>query len=145
MASVRTWRINGETHWKIEGRVDDSFEGGPVGAGDRKLVINLGAVIGISSGGVRALERVLIAQRPRAVVLIHVSPAIAVQLNLLPALGALARVESARLPFICVACDAEKSQSVPWRSDAHERYAPTCNCGQTMQLDGLAEHYLPRG
>jgi hypothetical protein len=134
--------VNREAHWTVRGRIDERFTAPKLPDEGQRVVINLSEVTGISSLGVRALEETLRALMPRPVVLIHVAPSVAIQLNLVPALGALVKVESARLPFVCAICGAEKSQSVPWRHDAHRRFAPICH-GEPMQLDGLPDHYLP--
>ena len=76
-------------------------------------------------------------------VIIHISPAIASQLTMIPNLAAHTTVESAKLPFVCPACGAEKSHSVPFRANANVENAPKCSCGATMELDGLPEQYLP--
>jgi anti-anti-sigma regulatory factor len=142
MAKVVQQSINGALVVTIEGRIDERFSP-PRISGAGKVTLNLAGVSGISSAGVRLLEELLDSLSARERVLIHVSAAVAVQLNLVPALQKLARVESARLPFACTSCESEKIHSVPWRHDAHLRYAPTCRCGQPMRLDGLPEHYLP--
>jgi anti-anti-sigma regulatory factor len=143
MASVVQQSVNGAVVVTIDGRIDERFRAPQIPASASKVTLNLGGVSGISSVGVRLLEELLRSLGARELVLIHVSPAIAVQLNLVPALQKLARVESAKLPFACPSCELEKIQSVPWRYDAHLRYAPTCRCGQLMHLDGMPEHYLP--
>jgi hypothetical protein len=142
-ARIRYSRVNEEAHWAIEGRIDEQFSCGATPSEGRRVVINLAAVTSISSIGVRLLEESLSALKPKPVVLIHIAPAIAVQVILLPSLRALAKIESARLPFCCASCGFEKNHSVAWRYDAHQRFPPTCRCGKTMQLDGLPEHYLP--
>jgi hypothetical protein len=142
MATLKHHIVNNEAHWSIAGRIDERFGDVQTPAEGQRVVINLGEVTGISSLGVRALEQTLRALAPRPVVLIHVAPSVAVQLNLVPVLRALVRVESARLPFVCAVCGVERIQSVPWRYDAHRRFAPICH-EQPMQLDGLADHYLP--
>jgi hypothetical protein len=141
VAVIREQRVNNEAHWIIEGRIDEPMVAPPVTG--TKVAINMAGVVGISSLGVRALQTLLESLRPRQIVLIHISAPIAFQLNLIPTLRALVKVESARLPFECRGCGAQKSCSVPWRYDSHRRYAPTCACGQLMHLDGLPEHYLP--
>jgi len=75
---------------------------------------------------------------------VHVSPAIASQLTMIPNLcGTRTTVESAKLPFTCPACGAEKTHSVPFRAGANVEHAPKCSCGAAMELDGLPEQYLP--
>jgi anti-anti-sigma regulatory factor len=137
------WSATGAALLSIRGKIDEQFDAPPIRQGVERVVINLGAVTGISSVGVRALETYLRSLAPTRVTLIHVSAPIALQLNLVSALRALVSVESARLPFVCPGCGSERVHSVPWRATAHLRFAPVCACGQTMQLDGMAEHYLP--
>src|SRR5262245_42467045 len=98
MASVAQQSVNGALVLTIEGRIDERFSPPEIPAGGGKVTLNLGGVGGISSVGVRLLEELLRSLEPRERVLIHVSAAVAVQLNLVPALQKLARVESARLP-----------------------------------------------
>src|SRR5262249_55430932 len=108
-----------------------------------KVVMHLGGVRAISSLGVRAFE-FFVHALPSQVVLVHVSPAIAAQLTMIPNLvGSHTTVESAKLPFTCPACGAEKSHSVPSRARASIEHAPECACGALMELDGLPEQYLP--
>ncbi len=107
------------------------------------MVIHLGGVRSISSLGVRAFESFIDAMSPHEVVLIHLSPAIASQMAMIPNLCQGAKVESAKLPFSCPACGAEKAHSVPWRANAAVEHAPSCSCGAKMVLDGLPEQYLP--
>ena len=97
----------------------------------------------ISSLGVRAFEY-FVQALPADVVLVHVSPAIASQLTMIPNLcGVRTTVESAKLPFTWLACGAEKSHSVPFHAGANVEHAPKCACGAVMELDGLPEQYLP--
>ena len=105
--------------------------------------MHLGGVRSISSLGVRAFE-IFVQALPADVVLVHVSPAIASQLTMIPNLcGTRTTVESAKLPFVCPACGAEKTHSVPFLARANVEHAPKCSCGSLMELDGLPEHYLP--
>jgi hypothetical protein len=91
---------------------------------------------------VRAFEHFV--QALPSVVLVHISPAIASQITMIPNLvGDHTIVESAKLPFTCPACGAEKTHSVPFRAQASVDNAPRCGCGAMMELDGLAEQYLP--
>jgi hypothetical protein len=62
---------------------------------------------------------------------------------MIPTLGGHATVESAKLPFACPQCGAEKSHSIPWRAHSAVEHAPKCTCGSLMELDGLPEQYLP--
>ena len=102
------------------------------------------SVRSISSLGVRAFEH-FVHSLPADVVLVHVSPAIAQQIVMIPNLvGNHTHVESAKLPFVCPACGSEKAHSVPFRVGSAAENAPACaSCGATMELDGLPEQYLP--
>lgn len=135
---------DGSLHVTIAGKIDERFDPSAVLADARgKVVVHLAGVRSISSLGVRAFEH-FVQALPDEVVLIHVSPAIASQLAMIPNLvGARARVESAKLPFTCPACGAEKSHSVPFAAGASVEHAPACSCGARMELDGLPEQYLP--
>lgn len=136
---------DGSLHVTISGKIDEKFDGAPIleSVQGLKVVIHLGGIRSISSLGVRAFESFVGALEEREVVLIHVSPAIASQLTMIPNLCATAKVESAKLPFSCPACGAEKQHSIPWRPNANVEHAPKCQCGATMELDGLPEQYLP--
>jgi hypothetical protein len=73
-----------------------------------------------------------------------VSPAVACQIAMIPNLmPERVRVESAKLPFVCPACGAEKTHSVPFSTAQLLSHAPDCTCGARMELDGLPEQYLP--
>jgi len=135
---------DGTLHVTIAGKIDERFDPASVLAdAQAKVIMHLGGVRSISSLGVRAFEMFVLAL-PAEVVLVHVSPAIASQLTMIPNLcGTHTTVESAKLPFTCPACGAEKSHSVPFRARAAVEHAPKCACGATMELDGLAEQYLP--
>jgi anti-anti-sigma regulatory factor len=136
---------DGSLHVTVSGKIDEWFDGSGIvqTPGVSKVVIHLGGVRSISSLGVRAFESFIEALAAHEVVLIHLSPAIASQVAMIPNLCRGAKVESAKLPFSCPACGAEKSHSVPWRANAAVENAPPCNCGAKMVLDGLPEQYLP--
>lgn len=135
---------DGTLHVTIAGKIDERFDGAVVLTDARgKVVMHLGGVRSISSLGVRAFE-VFVQAMPADVVLVHVSPAIASQLTMIPNLcGERTTVESAKLPFTCPSCGAEKTHSVPFRAGANVEHAPKCACGALMELDGLPEQYLP--
>ena len=127
----------------IAGKIDEKFDESPNLDGNGKVVMHLAGVRSISSLGVRAFETFVAALAKREVELIHVSPAIASQITMIPNLIQNARVLSAKLPFTCPACGSEKSHTVPWKRGASSEHAPKCECGATMELDGLPEQYLP--
>ena len=136
---------DGTLHVTIAGKIDERFDGATVtGSARGKVIIHLGAVRSISSLGVRAFEH-FVHSLPADVVLVHVSPAIAQQIVMIPNLvGNHTHVESAKLPFVCPACGSEKAHSVPFRVGSAAENAPACaSCGATMELDGLPEQYLP--
>jgi anti-anti-sigma regulatory factor len=135
---------DGTLHVTIAGKIDERFDAESVLADARgKVVMHLAGVRSISSLGVRAFET-FVQALPSDVVLVHVSPAIASQLTMIPNLcGERTKVESAKLPFSCPACGAEKSHSIPWARGANTEHAPKCACGSVMELDGLPEQYLP--
>jgi hypothetical protein len=144
MVTVDRKRLgDGSLHVTISGKIDEKFDGSPFIDGDGKVVMHLAGVRSISSLGVRAFETFVASLGTREVELIHVSPAIASQITMIPNLIQTARVLSAKLPFTCPACGAEKSHSVPWQPRASSEHAPKCECGATMELDGLPEQYLP--
>ncbi len=136
---------DGTLHVTISGKIDERFDPVAVLADDAaKIVLDLGGVRSISSLGVRAFAEFINAPS-QEVVLIHISPAVASQLAMIPNLiPPTARVESATLPFVCPACAAESAHSVPFKVDALVAHAPTCTCGAKMELDGMPEHYLPQ-
>ena len=135
---------DGTLHVTIAGKIDERFDATAVlHDAHGKVVMHLGGVRSISSLGVRAFE-MFVQSLPADVVLVHVSPAIASQLTMIPNLcGTRTTVESAKLPFTCPACGAEKTHSVPFRAGANVEHAPKCSCGMQMELDGLPEQYLP--
>jgi anti-anti-sigma regulatory factor len=135
---------DGTLHVTISGKIDERFDAALVlHDAHGKVVMHLGGVRSISSLGVRAFE-MFVHALPGEVVLVHVSPAIASQLTMIPNLcGTRTTVESAKLPFTCPACGAEKTHSVPFRAQANVEHAPKCSCGMAMELDGLPEQYLP--
>jgi anti-anti-sigma regulatory factor len=135
---------DGTLHVTIAGKIDERFDGAVVLTDAHgKVVMHLGGVRSISSLGVRAFEN-FVQALPADVVLVHVSPAIASQLTMIPNLcGERTTVESAKLPFTCPTCGAEKTHSVPFRAQANVEHAPKCACGALMELDGLPEQYLP--
>jgi anti-anti-sigma regulatory factor len=135
---------DGTLHVTIAGKIDERFDAESVlHDAHGKVVMHLGGVRSISSLGVRAFE-MFVHALPADVVLVHVSPAIASQLTMIPNLcGPRTTVESAKLPFTCPACGAEKTHSVPFHAGANVEHAPKCSCGSPMELDGLAEQYLP--
>ena len=135
---------DGTLHVTIAGKIDERFDAaGVIEAAQAKVVLHLGGVRSISSLGVRAFEHFVHALA-HEVVLIHVSPAVASQIAMIPNLmPPNARVESAKLPFVCPACGGEKSHSVPFTAAAVVEHAPACSCGAKMELDGLPEQYLP--
>jgi anti-anti-sigma regulatory factor len=143
MAELDERCVGADLHLVVAGRIDADFAGATEAAPGSRVVVHLGDVTGISSVGVRAFERFLASYAHTQLVLIHVAPSVAMQLNLLGTLPAHVEVQSARLPFLCHVCGRETVAAVPWRSGAHERYAPECLCGRPMDLDGLAQHYLP--
>ena len=138
---------DGSLHVTLTGKIDERFDGLPVvqaAAGNHgKVVLHLGGIRSISSLGVRAFEMFVEQLKAHEVVMIHVSPAIASQMVMIPNLGGHAVIESAKLPFACAACGAEKAHSVPWRVNSAVENAPKCTCGNLMELDGLPEQYLP--
>jgi anti-anti-sigma regulatory factor len=135
---------DGTLHVTISGKIDERFDAaGILHEAKGKVVMHLGGIRSISSLGVRAFE-IFVHALPADVVLVHVSPAIASQLTMIPNLcGARTTIESAKLPFTCPACGAEKSHSVPFHLGANVEHAPKCSCGAVMELDGLPEQYLP--
>ena len=135
---------DGTLHVTIAGKIDERFDPAAVLAdANGKVVMHLAGVRSISSLGVRAFE-MFVQSLPSEVVLIHVSPAIASQLTMIPNLcGTRTTIESAKLPFTCPACGAEKTHSIPFQPRANVEHAPKCSCGSTMELDGLPEQYLP--
>jgi anti-anti-sigma regulatory factor len=136
---------DGSLHVAITGKIDERFDGATVVDEPQAVpvVMDLAGIRSISSLGVRAFENFVQALAGRQVVLIDVSPAIASQIAMIPNLVGDARVESARLPFVCPKCGTERSHSVPFRFGASVEHAPRCDCGARMELDGIAEQYLP--
>ena len=135
---------DGSLHVTIAGKIDEKFDAAPfVDGAHGKVVLHLAGVRSISSLGVRAFETFVHNLAQHEVELIHVSPAIASQITMIPNLVPHAKVLSAKLPFTCPACGNESNHSVPFRADALADHAPKCECGAKMELDGLPEQYLP--
>jgi hypothetical protein len=135
---------DGSIHVTIAGKIDEQFDPRPlVDPHARKVVVHLGGVRSISSLGVRAFEMFVEALDAHEVELIHISPAVASQIRMIPNLTHQAKVLSAKLPFVCPSCGNEKAHSVPWQPRASVDHAPRCECGARMELDGLPEQYLP--
>jgi hypothetical protein len=134
---------DGSLHVVLRGKINEHFDGSAIvdAAAGAPVRIDASGVRHITSIGVRELERFF--ERVGRVTLVEVSPAVAVQLVLLPTLAARAEVLSAQLPFTCDACGAEKSATVPFAKGAATESAPICPCGTRMALDGIAEQYLP--
>jgi anti-anti-sigma regulatory factor len=134
---------DGSLHLTIAGKIDEKFDGVSAADVPGKVVVHLGGVRSISSLGVRAFESFVAQLSDHEVELIHVSPAIASQITMIPNLCQKAKVVSAKLPFTCPACGNEKAHSVPWEINAGVSHAPACECGAQMELDGIPEQYLP--
>lgn len=143
-------RNQGDTlHLTLNGKLDEHFDVQAIAGaavGSRKAVLHLAGVRSISSLGVRAFETLLRALEGShmAVELDEISAATANQLTMIPTLLGDAKVRSAKLPFVCGACGAEALGVVPYEAGAAALHPPTCpSCGEQMELDGLAEEYLP--
>jgi len=136
---------DGSLHVTIAGKIDEKFDASPVveAHAPGKVVIHLAGVRSISSLGVRAFETFVGRLSDHEVELIHVSPAIASQIAMIPNLIQKAKVLSAKLPFTCPACGNETTYLVPYQANAFVDHAPKCECGAQMELDGLPEQYLP--
>ena len=136
---------DGTLHVTIAGKIDERFDGARRARTTRaaRWSCTSAAYARSRRSGVRAFE-IFVQALPADVVLVHVSPAIASQLTMIPNLcGTRTTVESAKLPFTCPLCGAEKTHSVPFRAHANVEHAPKCACGAVMELDGLPEQYLP--
>jgi anti-anti-sigma regulatory factor len=148
MSSCEYRHANGQLIVKIQGKIDQYFDGAEVlraADGARAVVLELGGVRSISSLGVRALEAFMRALGDRDIFLDDISAAVANQVTMIPNLIGRAVVRSARLPFVCSACGAEESHSVPYEANAASAHAPKCSrCGARMDFDGFSEEYLPR-
>lgn len=144
---VRT-EADGSVHAALVGKIDEHFDGAAVlgpARNARQVILKLDGVRAISSLGVRAFEQFIRALGDRPVLLDDISPALANQLSMIPNLLGHAEVRSARLPFVCPACGAERLHSIPYHEQAVETHAPTCDCGKKMEFDGFSEEYLPHG
>ena len=128
----------------VSGKIDENFRPDPVEPSyPGTILVRLEGVRALSSQGVRELENFIASLQPRAVVLQALSPAVSSQVAMIPNLFGDATIESVQLPFTCPSCLKEKNAIVPWKPRAHTEHAPKCECGATMELDGLAEMYLP--
>jgi len=143
-------RNQGDTlHLTLTGKLDEHFDVQQItGAskGSRRVHMHMSAVRSISSLGVRAFETLLRALEKSglAIELEEISAATANQLSMIPTLLGSAKVLSAKLPFVCAACGSEALGVVPYEAGAAALHPPDCAaCGEQMELDGLAEEYLP--
>lgn len=135
---------DGQLSVSVSGKIDENFRPDPVEPSYTGTVfVRLDGVRALSSQGVRELESFIAALAPRPVVLQALSPAVSSQVAMIPNLFGGAKIESVQLPFTCPQCLKEQNATVPWKSQAHLENAPKCECGTTMELDGLAEMYLP--
>jgi anti-anti-sigma regulatory factor len=140
---------DGVLELKLAGKIDEQFESDDLVStvpGGRPVRLHLGGVRSISSLGIRSFEVLIerLQSTGSAVELVHLSPALATQLTLIPNLCAGAKVTSAELPFLCNSCSHEQRGLVPWAYGAHTAHAPSCSaCGARMVLDGMADQYLP--
>ena len=117
----QTQIADGSLHVTIAGKIDEKFDGAPCStAPTARSVMHLGGVRSISSLGVRAFE-MFVQRAPAEVVLVHVSPAIASQLTMIPNLRRQrTTVESAKLPFICPALRRPR-RAIRFRSRQRQR------------------------
>ena len=128
----------------VSGKIDEHFRPDPLEPSYLgTILVHLDGVRAMSSQGVRELESFIAALAPRKVVLQGLSPAVSSQVAMIPNLFGEATIESVQLPFCCPSCLKETNATLPWKAGAHLENAPRCECGQTMELDGLAEMYLP--
>ncbi len=137
---------DGTLHITMTGKIDGHFDGAVVltdVSSAKRVVLHLAGIRSMSSLGVRQFEDFILKLKGHEVVFIHVPPAVATQLVMIPGFCSGVRVESAKLPFVCVACGAETSHSVPWRPGIASDVAPKCSCGATMELDGNVQQFLP--
>lgn len=135
---------DGQLCVSVSGKIDENFHPDPVEPSyPGTVIVRLEGVRALSSQGVRELESFVAGLAPRKVVLQALSPAVASQVAMIPNLFGQASIESVELPFTCPACLKEKNATIPWSRQAHVEHAPKCECGQAMELDGLAEMYLP--
>jgi anti-anti-sigma regulatory factor len=146
MVNFQNKRIDqGALHVAVVGKIDETLDAAPLlrEQGVASVVLDLSGIRSISSLGVRAFENFVAAFAGRKVVLTELSPAVASQLAMIPNLVGGADVESTRLPFVCPSCGAERAHSIPFQPGAATAHAPRCDCGARMELDGIAEQYLP--
>jgi|GEM_PF-4168919 len=147
MISVDVRAANGICEIYLSGKIDEKLDVAAIAsqAGQAtKVRLSLAQVRSISSMGLRSVESLVEALgRGRDLVLSDISPALATQMAVIPNLCGGVAVEAARLPFVCPACSAEASHMVPWKANALATLSPKCTCGAVMELDGLAEQYLP--
>jgi anti-anti-sigma regulatory factor len=114
-----------------------------------KVVLHLGAVRRINSGGVREWVNFM-AQLPRDVVvtLTHCSPAVVAQLNMIFNFRGRARIRSFLAPYTCPRCDIEEEKLIDVETNFADRSArrmPDCKCstcGASMDFDEVADRYL---
>ncbi len=137
---------DGSVHAAVVGKIDEHFDGRDIleaAAASNRVTLKLDGVRSITSLGVRALESFMRALSGREIVMEEISAAMANQFTMIPNLLGDARVQTAKLPFVCPSCGNEKLHSIPYQSGAAASHAPTCDCGTKMEFDGYSEEYLP--
>ncbi len=147
LAKLRT-SGDGNVHCSLQGRIEGDFDGEAIKAALKgsKVALHLGEVTVMTSVGVIAFERFLDSlPAGTEVVLLHISAVVASVVSLIPSVRAKVKIESARLPFLCRRCGEEKVVSIPYVFGSDRANAPVSECGATMELDGLADQYLPLG
>jgi hypothetical protein len=148
MLEVRVKPLEGGSlHAALIGKIDEHFDGQAIltaATAATQVVLQLDGIRSISSLGIRALERFMLALGGRQIFLDEISPALANQLAMIPNLLGSAQVRSAKLPFVCPSCGRELQHAIPYERGAAERHAPTCSaCRAKMEFDGFSEEYLP--
>ena len=152
-SSTLTWRLKEQPDGvlvELRGELSESAE---LDRLRRRLagtvVLHLGAVRRINSGGVREWVNFIgPLSQSTPVVLTHCSPAVVAQLNMIYNFRGQARVRSFLAPYVCGRCDAEEEKLVDVEShfadrNARDMPAFACgHCGAAMDFDEVADRYL---
>jgi hypothetical protein len=113
------------------------------------VVLHLGAVRRINSGGVREWVNFMAGlSRDVAVTLTHCSPSVVAQLNMIFNFRGRARVRSFMAPYTCDRCDTEEDKLVDVETHFADRRArrmpefKCASCGGALDFDEVADRYL---
>jgi anti-anti-sigma regulatory factor len=114
-----------------------------------QVVLHLGAVRRINSGGVREWVNFITALSSSAqVTLTHCSPSVVTQLNMIYNFRGKAKVRSFMAPYTCTKCDNEQERLIDVQTQLSEGKTTRmpsfrCDtCGGELEFDEVPDRYL---